>query len=254
MINPKVISVLILAIALAACTAIDPNKIRDHVSIVAPPGDGPFPVVIFYQGGSAGNFREKRWALWFRSRGIASAIVDNAAIRGRKNLLGVTDSYVDDGVVALRFLKQDRRIDTSRYVLMGFSLGGWQVMNAADAFKDSGSPPSLVLALYPGSPRKEAQGKCYNTHGIKTRVHIFYGALDESGIRNGYMNACRTTAEFETNVSYHEIPGAYHAYDFRYPTQYSAGGPTSRIVPNSDAVKETERIIDAALAEIGWPR
>lgn len=250
MTNSKVIAVLILVIALAACAAIDPNKIRDHVSIVTPPGDGPFPVVIFYQG--TGDANIKQWALWFRDRGIASAIVGSAAIRGRKDLWGVT-YYVGDGVVALHFLKQDRRIDTSRYVLMGFSRGGWQVLNAADAFKDSGSPPSLVLALYPGNEGREFTGKCTNTHGIKTRVHIFYGALDESGIHNGFLDACRTTAKFETNVSYHEVSGAHHAYDSQYPQQFGTVR-TFRIVPNSDAVRETERIIDAALAEIGWPR
>lgn len=253
MTNSKVIAVLILAIALAACAAIDPNKIRDHVSIITPLGDGPFPVVIFYQGTGDGNNRAKQWAQWFRNRGIASAIVDNAAIRGRKDLWGVTD-YVGDGVVALHLLKQDRRIDASRYALMGFSRGGGQVLNAAYAFEDSGSPPSLVLALYPGNEGAGEIGRCSNTHGIKTRVHIFYGALDEAGIYIGFMAACRSTAKNETNVSYHEIPGAHHAYDSRYSSQFRAGSHTIRIVPNSDAVKETERIIDAALAEIGWPR
>ena len=70
-------------LAVAGCKTIEPEQVASNLMVVTPEGAGPFPVVIMYQGTGADSSRGWTWSRWLRGKGVASVIIDNAAIRGR---------------------------------------------------------------------------------------------------------------------------------------------------------------------------
>jgi dienelactone hydrolase len=206
--------IITLCFGVAACatTKITSEMVQKNLYVVIPEGDGKFPVVIYYQGTGAHNRRAEKWAEWFKTMGIASAIVDNARIRNRtENPDG--SMYTEDAAIAWDLLKDNPKIDTNRFALMGFSRGGQQALEAGPLFKGKRTPPSLVFALYPGGWGID---RCVNTHKKPTEVHIFYGDLDDAGRYDGYNSACRSLAKWSKNVKFHELKGATHCYDDIY--------------------------------------
>lgn len=139
----------LVMLVLAACETITPELVQQNLTLITPEGKGPFPVFIYYQGTGGDNDRARSWAFWLRTKGVASALVDNAGMRGRReNPRGST--YVEDAAIAWDILKDNPRIDTGRFALMGFSRGGQQALDAAPVFRDRPATPSFVFALYPG--------------------------------------------------------------------------------------------------------
>ena len=140
-----IVSVLFLVSA-CATLKITPEMVQKNLSVIIPEGVGKFPVVIYYQGTGGDTRRAKKWARWFRTMGVASAIVDNAKMRNRKeNPTG--SMYTEDAAFAWDLLKTNPKIDTSRFALMGFSRGGGQALDAARHFKGKRPAPSFVFAL-----------------------------------------------------------------------------------------------------------
>jgi dienelactone hydrolase len=208
-------SVFILVIVLflvSACAILNitPEMVQENLTVVTPEGSGKFPVVIYYQGTGRHTKPIKEWARWFKSIGVASAIVDNAKMRNRKeNPTG--SMYTEDAAIAWDLLKDNPKIDTTRFALMGFSRGGQQALEAGPHFKGKRVPPSFVFALYPGGWGRDS---CGNTHKKPTEVHIFYGDLDDINRYDRTNSACKGLAKSSNNVKFHELRGATHCYDF----------------------------------------
>jgi dienelactone hydrolase len=190
---------------------IPPDVTRKHLVVVSPEGDGKFPVVIFYQGTGGGNRRAERWAAWFKTIGVASAIVDNAGIRNRTS--NPWGDYAEDGATAWDLLRAHPQIDTNRFALMGFSRGGQQALDAGGYFGGARPAPSFVFALYPGGWGTNA---CWSLHRKPTQVHFFYGELDEITGYDGTSHACRALETSSGSVKFHELKGATHGYDDIY--------------------------------------
>lgn len=226
------------------------QKVQKNLTLVVPEGTGRFPVVIFYQGTGGGNLRAERWAAWLKTLGVASAIVDNAGIRNRTiNPQG--SMYVEDAAIAWDLLKAHPQIDTSRFALMGFSRGGLQALMAGPYFTGERAAPTIVFAFYPGGFGLD---RCWSTHRKPTRVHIFYGDLDDVGRDEGQSFACRALAAVSWDpVEFHELEGATHAYDTTFPphTFQCCRNLTVRVEPNPDAVEKTKAIIEKVM-KAGW--
>lgn len=224
--------------------------VQKNLTVVIPEGAGKFPVVIFYQGTGGGNRRAEKWASWLRTIGVASAIVDNAGIRNRTtNPSG--SMYVEDAAIAWDLLRAHPRIDTNRFALMGFSRGGQQALEAGPYFAAERAAPTFVFALYPGGWGPDT---CRSTHRGPTRVHIFFGDLDDVARYEGYSLACLRLAGGRDPVEFHELKGATHGYDDLHSYTFECcGRRTVRVEPNPDALERTRKIIGTAM-RAGWGR
>ena len=224
------------------------QMVQRNLTVVIPEGDGKFPVVIFYQGTGGGNRRAEKWASWFKTLGVASAIVDNARIRNRTtNPSG--SMYTEDAAIAWDLLKTHPKIDTSRLALMGFSRGGQQALEAGPHFTGERAAPTFVFALYPGGWGLD---RCWSAHRKPTQVHIFFGDLDDVGRDEGYSLACQRLAGGRDPVEFHELKGATHGYDDLFSYTFTYGmGRIARVEPNPDAVERTKSIIAKAI-RAGW--
>lgn len=235
---------VILSVAGSACQTMTVEMVHANLEVRTPEGHGPFPVVIYYQGTGGHNRRAWNWARWFASLGVASAIVDNARMRGRtENPTG--SMYTEDAALVWDILATDPRIDTRRFALMGFSRGGQQALEAAPLFRGKRTAPDFVFALYPGGWEG---GRCYSSHPSGTAVHIFFGDRDDVTRYEGYGAACRALAYVSRNTEFHELKGATHAYDDDYAfTFHCCRGRPVQVEPNPGAVEQTRAIIETAI-------
>lgn len=239
-----ILLIALLGLAFSGCQTITREMVQANLELVIPEGDGKFPVVIHYQGTGGNNRRAYKWASWFKSMGVASAIVDNARIRSRpENPSG--SMYTEDAAFAWDILTAHPKIDTNRFALMGFSRGGQQTLEAGPHFSGKRAVPSFIFALYPGGWGPD---KCYSTHGKPTEAHIFFGDRDDVDAYEGYGRACRALAYVEPSVKFHELKGATHGYDDDYSFTFTCclGRPVS-VEPNPEAVERTKAIIERAI-------
>lgn len=242
------IGVLCFGISACVTTTITPEIVSKNLLVITPEGAGKFPVIIYYQGTGGDTRRAEKWASWFKTMGVASAIVDNAKIRNRKRNPSKS-MYTEDAAFAWDLLKANPKIDTSRFALMGFSRGGQQALEARRHFKGKRPAPSFVFALYPGGWGPD---KCFSTHRKPTEVHIFFGDQDDVNRYERVMFACRSLAKWRDNVEFHELKGATHAYDDIYVFTFKCcRGETVRVEPNPGAVEMTKIIIEKAI-KAGW--
>jgi len=81
----SVFIIVSLLFLVSACITlkITPEMMQKNLSIVIPEAVGKFLIVIYYQGTGGHNRRAEEWARWFKTMGVASAIVDNARMRNR---------------------------------------------------------------------------------------------------------------------------------------------------------------------------
>lgn len=239
-----ILLIALMGLGASGCRTVTREMVEANLELVTPEGEGGFPVVIYYQGTGGHNRRAHTWASWFKSLGVASAIVDNARIRGRaENPSG--SMYTEDAALAWDLLRANPKIDTSRFALMGFSRGGQQALEAGWDFGGKRAVPSFVVALYPGG---WGPGRCSSAHGKSTAVHIFFGDRDDVDTYEGYGRACRALAEVDRSIEFHELKGATHAYDDDYSfTFHCCRGRPVRVEPNAEAVERTKTIIEKAI-------
>lgn len=251
MIQKFLVFILISALFfVSACVTnqVKPEMVQNNIRVLLPDGDGKFPFVIYYQGTGANNRRAEEWSRWFKTIGVASVIVDNAKIRNRsRNPSG--SMYTEDAAIAWDLIKTNRKIDMSRFALMGFSRGGQQALEARRHFKGKRPAPSFVFALYPGGWGLD---KCFSTHKKPTEVHIFFGDQDDVSRYDRISPACRSLAKWRDNVEFHELSGATHGYDDIYSYSFNCcKGQPVRVEPNTEAVNRTKAIIKKAI-KAGW--
>lgn len=239
-----ILLIALMGLGASGCRTVTREMVEANLELVTPEGEGRFPVVIYYQGTGGHNRRAHTWASWFKSMGVASAIVDNARIRGRAENPSAS-MYTEDAALAWDLLRANPRIDTSRFALMGFSRGGQQALEAGWDFGGKRAAPSFVVALYPGG---WGPGRCSSTHGKSTAVHIFFGDRDDVDTYEGYGRACRALAEVDRSIEFHELTGATHAYDDDYSFTFRCcRGRPVRVEPNAEAVERTKTVIEKAI-------
>ena len=238
------IAAFLFALSFGATANWEPAELEKNVSVLIPEHGEVFPLMIITQGTGEIGRRERTWAQWFTSQGVAVALINSAGLRGRKDLSGL-DSFFDyssDAQEVVNWLGTNPKIDTSRIGIIGFSRGGTMALMSGQRFCDPQKIPSFVFAFYPG-----AQGNCPNTYGSATAVHIFYGDVDEWGQHQGLQKACRTMAENAKNAIYHELQGAHHGFDQPGSSTFRAERTNFKKEFNGDALDESRSIILKAL-------
>lgn len=227
----------------AQAQVMSPEELRPFIEVVMPENatspQKRLPVVLFLQGTGGGNLRAELWTGWFNSLGVATVIIDNAKARGRSDLSGVP-SYTQsrDIVAALEVIKDDLRLDLSRYAIMGFSRGGTAALESGGDLQAGQPLPQFVFSLYPG-----INGQCRNLHSELVKVMVFYGDLDDWGTFQGNRAACQRMAQSQPNTSFHLLPGAHHGYDDMTNADWSCCGRSFVSRSSAKATEETRKII-----------
>ncbi|MCO6055849.1 dienelactone hydrolase family protein [Pseudomonas sp. MOB-449] len=170
------------------------QRLAPHVSLFTPEGRGPFPTVLVFHGCSGQSPMFMRNVTgWLLPAGYAVMFVDSHAARGIKDWHPVCDGKLlwgneraIDVYAALALVRQNPAIDSSRLALLGYSHGGWTILDALsyDGSAGHGFPATGkgalagvrgVIAYYPycGFPAHLRDGL-----GQRTPVLMFLGGKD----------------------------------------------------------------------------
>ena len=132
------------------------SLIETDLEYYIPEGDGPFPVIIAMHGCGRLHARRTDYAEMANAQGVAYLVVDSFSARGidydhavkrvcsGRDLIG--RERAGDVWAATEIVRRDPQLDENRIALMGWSHGGWSVMDflASDFVKDL--PSSLKSA------------------------------------------------------------------------------------------------------------
>jgi uncharacterized protein len=120
------------------------GELQLRAKLVLPEGPGPFPVIVLVHGSgseSAVDFYPEPY--FYASNGFASLVFDKRGTgESQGDYLQNFHILADDVVAALRWLRTQPAIDTTRIHLAGFSQGGWIAPLAAA--KDGGVRSLLI--------------------------------------------------------------------------------------------------------------
>jgi len=132
------------------------ESLRPHLRIELPEGEGPFPTALLFSGcdGPADNL--DRWSAMLVARGWAAISVDSHRPRDLLDYdvwrlvcagqLMLGSERAGDVLVSIYGARRMAFVDPDRLVLIGFSHGGWSIMELM-VFEDRWTLPYSVSAL-----------------------------------------------------------------------------------------------------------
>jgi dienelactone hydrolase len=217
-----------VAVAMAACAALllEPGRVEAAVtfdSLTTPPveltgllyrpdGPGPFAAVVLLHGCSGIIRTENAWASELQKMGYVALIVDSFRPRGHSEIC--TDfrrvsrrERVLDAYGALRWLRAQRFVDPGRIAVAGWSNGGFAVLQAVDAARESPADRfRAALAVYPDC-RFDKDTPFY------APLLILIGGRDDWTPPASCEDLARSSTPRQWPVLLHVYPEAHHSFD-----------------------------------------
>jgi hypothetical protein len=241
---------LALAMSLASCPSAPMEDRTDPVLWHLPRGQGRVPLVLVLEETSlAGWSGRSPWIDWFLGQGIAVAQIRHHDQAGRQDWLdggcSIRPAMAAPEVLALAQREQPR-IDTAQFAVMGAGRRGTEALASATAFAAGDTLPTAVFAFYPG-----CAGQCplaYAADG-PTQVHIFYGGRDDWGLQRGGYHRCRQHAGGQ--ISFHEFAEVGHGFDESRRFTETTGRIILRHQPDT-LTTEIARSIVLATLTLAW--
>ena len=235
-----------------------PNRVRLQVTVMTPPGDGPFPLAILNHSSDSRPAREQEryrrsyGAYYFLSRGYAVALPMMRGYAGSEGRQidshcseeedGLANAYDIDAVAD--YMSAQPYVDGSRIVVAGASFGGWNTL------------------AYGVLHRREVRGLINFAGGIRI-ANCPAGAAGLNQALRGYAQATRLPSQwlYGQNDSLFPTP-LWHAMFDNY---VEAGGKAEladlgKFLPDThDMLDKPEGLaawqarVDAFLGRIGLP-
>jgi len=184
---------------------------RSRLHLWVPPGDGPFPCLIYVHGGGYGTGHSDRFSLWNEGPHDGTQ-VDPRELGISKGYVLVTLNYIlgGDGIhpqvqrdfkEAVRFLRANReqyKIDPNRIGAVGSSAGGWLItsggLTTADDFGYR-SQGGFSLADLLGDPR--AWRRDYDRGRSKEGQTLLFTSYDEAEPRHPAISSRLSALAFD---------------------------------------------------------
>ena len=207
------------------------TELDGHYQIFRPDGAGPFPAVLVYHGcgGPYPGLSEPRGE-WLRQQGYVAIMVDSFSGR-MLNEHAVCNGYamwgnerVRDVLASLEYERQLSYVDGSRLALLGYSHGGWTVLDTLAygperQFTAGGQAPSLdgVRAVSTFYPYCEFPARFRYKWNVLKPVLSLLAADDSMVSTSACVNVFSRLKEEGYPIDVEVYPGVDHGFD----------GPTS---------------------------
>lgn len=205
-------------------------RLEQHNLVLTPAGDGPFPAVLLLHTcfGNLGHVDE--WARRLQSRGYISVVINSMQARG---LQGHFDNVAVCSGLALRpadrardiaisidRLRRLQSVDQKRIAIVGFSHGGWTVLDflgqqpgtaSGETIMDGRDGVRSIVVVYPYCGGEVISGLKRWPRDI-LMLMVLAGSDGTVGTAK-----CEALAREQGSrgyaVSLHIYPGAKHGYD-----------------------------------------
>lgn len=207
--------------------------------MAVPPGDGPFPAVIFMHGCGGLSRNMRSWAKRLYEWGYAVLVVDSFGPRGTRQICDSTAqllSYypvrVQDAYDARKYLSGLPHVDPGRIAIMGWSHGGGVVLRALS--KSNNEPFRAAVAFYPWCD--------FVLDGLNAPLLILIGEKDDWTPAARCSQAMVSDAEPEVILKIY--PGAYHCFDYDAMDTWVRGAVgMQRLLSDPEATADAARTI-----------
>jgi dienelactone hydrolase len=221
--------------------------------VYKPAGVGPFPALVLLHGCSGVQPNTLAWAQWLQSEGYVALVLDSFSGRGLKRVCADSSpltggARAPDVFAAAQHLKTLPFVDGARLGAIGWSHGGWTVLQSS-RFENVHSDAGLkaLIAFYP---------YCGDlaVYRSSTPLLMLLGADDNWTP----AEPCRFLAERARadgrNVTAVVYPGAHHGFDGAHiarPTVIADArrGAGATVAYNPTAHADAERRVKQFLAE-----
>ena len=195
------------------------------------------------------------WAQWLQSEGYAALVLDSFSARGIRTLCGYPRPLMGavrahDVFAATGLLRTLGSVDGNRIAAMGFSHGGWTVVEAwrmAGRYSETG--PKALIALYPGCGETLPVGEA-------PPLLMLLGGQDDWTPAEPCRKLADAAQRVGRPVSVVVYPDARHAFDAanlrgRVYVAVARGGKGATVEYNprahEDAEKQVKRFLQAQL-------
>ena len=184
--------------------------------LVRPPGHGPFPAVVVLHGCAGFGGPDFAAAAKLRAMGVIALAVDSLAGIDACRRPGGAQAEARDALAARAYLAARPDVIASRIVVLGFSMGGFAVLDAITA--GGTAPPgsfAAAVAFYPN---------CRLSSGVMTTpLLILMGSADDWTPAAACRAMLRRRGGRGAPVALHVYPGATHAFDTPGPNRTVLG-------------------------------
>jgi carboxymethylenebutenolidase len=123
------------------------GKLTLHGFVYRPPGNGPFPAILYNHGSEQKPGAKPELGSFFSARGYIFIVphrrshgrspndpfVDSLYAQGASRIVALHETHLEDQLSALAYLKQLSDIDSQRIAVAGCSYGGIQTVLAVEA-------------------------------------------------------------------------------------------------------------------------
>lgn len=220
-----------------------------------PPGEGPFPAVVLLHGCGGFHASMISWADRLSRWGYAVLAVDSFGPRGFEELCtGIVSTYqAIDGYAALRHLSGKPFVRASHVAVMGFSQGGWAVLESLDK--------GVMEHLFPHKFRAGVAFYpfCKYTSGIMTRPVLVLAAgadtwtpashCEAMAAGRSELGAPRGPGD-RSSIELVVYPGVHHGFDLLDVSLAPGRGVIAfghRVEYNEDAMRDSINKVRAFL-------
>lgn len=188
---------------------------RDPITLTGkltkPQGNGPFPAVVLLHGCGGITNLGHDWVKKLSTWGYVSLQVDSLGPRGYSNictnstvLIQLPPLRAQDAYDAKSYLAKLNFVDPERIAVMGWSHGGWTVLNAVTL--KLGDPFRAGIAFYP---------YCSEDLGsVNAPLLILIGDKDDWTPAGNCLQMMPRQGRAKSEVILKIYPGAYHGFDW----------------------------------------
>ncbi len=189
-------------------------------ALTRPHGPGPFPAVVVLHGCAGFGLPDLAAAERLRAMGMIALAIDSLSGIDACRRPGGALAEARDALAARAYLAYRPDVIPGRIAVLGFSMGGFAVLDAITAVGTAGglAPPgsfAAAVAFYPN---------CRLSSGVMTApLLILTGSADDWTPASACRAMLAQRAGRGAPVALHVYPGATHAFDTPGPSRTVLG-------------------------------
>lgn len=206
--------------AVPAAYVFDPVDQRHKLYV--PDNNTHSPAVLMLHASTGIEKVNYDWATRLKERGYVVYMIDSFKPRGWEDRRSVgwekaTQAQLEDVAPAFQYLSQLPFVDASRIGILGFSMGGFDVLNVMEANPQPmqswhNLPFKVAASFYPVCHRIAKSMR------LRKGTRLFIGAEDDRAPTSDCIRLVKDSQSSENSVSILIYPDALHGFDnFEFP-------------------------------------